>query len=207
MMRLQLDDLAPYSDILRSKRGDAVTVRFVAPGDAEALQGYIRSLNSQSRYNRFLGAISELPKTVLSDFLHVGDGDRFSVVATMLVDGFETFVGEARYGFHAETDSFEFGLSVHDRWQSFGIGAALLKNLECRAAALGATSMFGDTLRSNTAMIGLARKAGYAFTRHPDDWRLVRFEKQISQIAPVIPCASWRLAAASRQADMAAAAN
>ena len=89
MMRLQLDDLAPYADTLRSRRGDAVTVRFVTPGDGEALQAYIRSLNSQSRYNRFLGAMSELPKNVLSDFLHVGEHDRFSVVATMLVDGFE----------------------------------------------------------------------------------------------------------------------
>ena len=54
---------------------------------------------------------------------------------------------------------------------------ALLKNLECRAAALGARSLFGDTLRSNDGMIGLARKSGYAFANHPDDWKLVRFEK------------------------------
>lgn len=207
MMRLQLDDLAPYADTLQSRRGDAITIRFVTPGDAEALQAYVRSLNSQSRYNRFLGAMSELPNNVLNDFLHVGEHDRFSVVATMLVDGFETIVGEARYGFNAETESVEFGLSVHDRWQGLGIGAALLKNLECRAASLGAGSVFGDTLRSNAAMLGLARQAGYSFIRHPDDWRLVRFEKPIAQLAPVVACASWRLAAASRQAAMAAAAN
>ncbi len=207
MMRVLLDDLAPYADTLRSRRGDAVTVRFVTPGDAEALQAYIRSLNSQSRYNRFLGAMSELPKNVLNDFLHVGDHDRFSVVATMLVDGFETIVGEARYGFDAETESVEFGLSVHDRWQGFGIGAALLKNLECRAASLGATNAFGDTLRSNAGMLGLARTACYTFVRHPDDWRLVRFEKPITQVAPAVPCASWRLAAASRHAGVPAAAS
>ena len=34
-----------------------------------------------------------------SDFIHVGEADQFSVVATMLVDGFETIVGEARYAF------------------------------------------------------------------------------------------------------------
>ena len=123
----------------------------------------------------------------------------FSVVATMMVDGFETIVGEARYAFHAETASIEFGLSIDDRWQGHGIGKALLKNLECRAASFGAERLFGDTLRSNEAMIALARKSGYAFTPSPGDWKLVRFEKHIDVEPRDIPCASWKLAAASRQ--------
>jgi GNAT superfamily N-acetyltransferase len=122
------------------------------------------------------------------------------VVATMMIDGFQTIVGEARYAFHPENESFEFGVSIDDRWQGHGIGAALLKNLECRAAAFGARSLFGDTLRSNDGMMGLARKSGYAFTNHPDDWKLVRFEKEISVAPKDIPCASWRIAAASREA-------
>ena len=90
---------------------------------------------------------------MLEQFIHVGEADRFSVVATMQVDGVETIVGEARYAFDSER-SFEFGLSIDDRWQGHGIGKALLKNLECRAAAFGAERLFGDTLRSNEAMIG-----------------------------------------------------
>ncbi len=85
------------------------------------------SLTTRSRYNRFFGAISELPKSVLDHFVHVGEDDRFSVVATMTIDGFETIVGEARYAFDADTDSFEFGLSIDDRWQGQGIGSALLE--------------------------------------------------------------------------------
>ena len=73
-----------------------------------------------------------------------------------------------------------------------------MKNLECRAASFGAERLFGDTLRSNDAMIGLARKSGYAFTASPGDWKLVRFEKHIDVEPRDIPCASWKLAAASR---------
>jgi hypothetical protein len=47
-------------------------------------------------------------------------------------------------------------------------------------------------------MISLARKIGYAFTRHPDDWKLVRFEKEIDPIRQEIPCASWKLVAQQR---------
>ncbi len=195
MTSFRLDDLRQHRDILRLRSGEAVAVRFVEPDDAEALQGYFRSLSVRSRYNRFLGAISELPQTELEHFIHVGERDRFSVLAIMVIDGVETIVGEARYGFEADTASFEFGVSVDDRWQGLGIGSALLRNLECRAAAFGAARVFGDTLRSNDVMIGLARKSGFNFIRHPDDWKLVRFEKPIDAAPHRIPCASWRLAA------------
>lgn len=196
MTRLRFDDLR-HSDVLRSRRGEAVTVRFVEPRDAEALQAYFRSLSSRSRYSRFLGAASELPAAELERSIHVGEADRFSVVATVHVEGRETIIGEARYAFDAGTATIEFGLSIDDRWQGHGIGKALLKNLECRAAAFGAVQVFGDTLRSNDAMIALARKAGYAFTNTPGDWRLTRFRKDILIEPREIPCASWRLAALS----------
>ncbi|WP_027530722.1 GNAT family N-acetyltransferase [Bradyrhizobium sp. WSM3983] len=201
MSSLRLEDLKQYSDVLRTRQGEAITVRFVEPRDTEELQHYFRSLSTRSRYNRFFGAISELPKGLLHEFLRVGERERFTVVATKMVDGFETIVAEARYAFHAGTSTLEFGLSVDDRWQGHGIATALLKNLECRAAALGAEHIFGDTLRSNQIMISLARKSGFAFVNHPDDWKLVRFDKEIHLAPKDIPCASWRLAALSRQAD------
>jgi GNAT superfamily N-acetyltransferase len=196
MTTMRFGDLRQYSDVLRARSGERLTVRFVEPRDAEALQSYFRSLTTRSRYNRFLGATNELPPSQLEQFIHIGEADRFSVIATMLVDGREIIVGEARYAF--EHGSIEFGLSIDDRWQGHGIGKALLKNLECRAASFGADRLFGDTLRSNDAMIGLARKSGYAFMPTPGDWRLVRFAKHIDAEPRDIPCASWKLAAASR---------
>jgi GNAT superfamily N-acetyltransferase len=198
MTTMRFDDLRQYSDVLRARSGEIVTVRFGEPRDADALQNYFRSLTTRSRYNRFLGAASELPPSLLNQFIHIGEADRFSVIATLRADGHEIIVGEARYAFDPETDSIEFGLSIDDRWQGHGIGKALLKNLECRAASFGADRLFGDTLRSNDAMISLARRSGYAFMPSPGDWKLVRFAKHIDVEPRDIPCASWKLAAASR---------
>jgi RimJ/RimL family protein N-acetyltransferase len=195
MIALRFDELRQHSDILRLPSGRSLTLRFIEPRDAEALQDYFRLLSVRSRYNRFLGAMSELSRTELDHFIHVGESDRFSVVAVMTIDGVETIVGEARYGLEPHAASFEFGLSIDDRWQGQGIGSALIRNLECRAAALGAKRLFGDTLRSNEVMIGLARKSGFAFMPSPSDWKLVRFEKHIEREPEDIPCASWRLAA------------
>jgi GNAT superfamily N-acetyltransferase len=195
MIALRFGDLRQHSDVLRLRSGGSVTVRFIEPRDAQALQGYFRSLSVHSRYNRFLGAMSELPQTELDHFIHVGENGRFSVIATVTVNGVETIVGEARYAFNTDTASFELALSIDDRWQGRGIGSALLRNLECRAAAFGAKRLFGDTLRSNDVMIGLARKSDFTFTNSPGDWKLVRFEKHIDLVPQEIPCASWRLAA------------
>ncbi len=181
-----------YTENVRLRDGKTLCVRLAASDDAEALQRYFRQLSIRSRYNRFLGAISELPASQLDHFVRAGENGRFTVTAAMMVDDRETIVGEARYGFDAEAGNFEFGISIDDRWQGQGIGSALLRNLECRAAAMGAHRVFGDTLRSNEAMIALARKSGYAFTRHPDDWRLTRFEKPIDPLHRDIPCASRR---------------
>jgi len=197
MTALRLDDLRQHSDVLRSRSGKAITVRFVEPRDADSIQNYFRGLSSRSRYNRFFGAMSQLPPALLDRFIHVGEADQFSVVATMQVDGFETIVGEARYAYDFENGSFEFGLSIDDRWQGHGIGKAVMKNLECRAAAFGATKLFGDTLRSNESMLALAKKSGYLFGNSPGDWKLVRFAKEIDLAPQDIPCASWRLAKAA----------
>ena len=116
MTALLLKDLPHYTDILRLRNGASLTVRFVQPRDAEALQNYFRGLTARSRYNRLLGAAIELPQSVLSQFVRVGEGEGFSAVATMMLDGVETIVGEIRYAFDVQASRLEFGISIADRW-------------------------------------------------------------------------------------------
>jgi RimJ/RimL family protein N-acetyltransferase len=190
-------DLARFTDVLRLPSGQSLTVRFVAPGDADALQSYFRSLSQNSRYRRLMGAANELPPSELDKSTHVGAHNIFAVVAEIAVDGVHVIAGEARYAFDPETLSAEFGISIGDSFQGQGIGSAMLANLECRSAALGATHLIGDTLRNNEAMVALARKSGFGFKPTPGDWKQVRFEKSLSRAIEDIPCESWRLAAAS----------
>jgi GNAT superfamily N-acetyltransferase len=194
MLELDVTDPGRYADLLLLPDGRPMTIRFADVADGPALQGYFRGLSPQSRYNRLMGAASELPAGQLDRFIHIGQADGFSVLATMMGDGPETIVGEARYAFDRATSRFEFGLSVSDAMQRRGIGAALLSNMECRAAAYGADHLVGDTLRSNAAMTALARKAGFALAPTPGDWKQMRFEKPIGSAPAAIPCATWRLA-------------
>lgn len=188
-------DLSQHIDIVRLRDGRSMTLRFVEPDDAVALQDYFHGLSVMSRYNRFLAAVGELPPSELEKTLHSGGNFfsiLFSILATLKSGGADTIIGEARYAFDSVVSRFEFGLSIDDHLQGQGIGTVLLSNLQCRAMALGASTIFGDTLRSNDAMQALARKAGYTFAALPSDWRLVRFEKSLDPTAEV-PCADWRV--------------
>jgi GNAT superfamily N-acetyltransferase len=194
MKHIDLSELDRYSDVLLSRRGEVISLRFAEVTDAAALQAYFRGLSTRSRYNRLMGAVSELPVGLLDRFIHVGEGDGFSLLATIQRDGQETVIGEARYAIDAEANTVEIGLSIDDAMQRQGIGAALLDNLECRAAALGASRLFADTLRSNDEMLALARKAGFTFAPTPGDWKQIRFEKTALSVPTSGPCSSWLFA-------------
>jgi len=199
-----LSALGKFTDVVRLSTNETLIVRFVTLDDADVLQAYFRSLSTQSRYNRLMGAASELPPSELDKTLHVGENSRFAVIGEMKVDGVETVVGEARYSYDADSRSTEFGLSIGDSWRGRGIGSAMLANLECRSAALGAVRVVGETFRNNEQMIGLARKAGYEFLPAPYDWRQVRLEKVLRRGLADIPCESWKHATIIGQLSRAA---
>ncbi|WP_458759652.1 GNAT family N-acetyltransferase [Afipia sp. TerB] len=195
MLAFRPEDFSSFADVVRIGDGRSVIVRFVEAPDGDAVQAYFRNLSAHARHNRFLGGASELPPHELRKILHVGEGNHFAVVVEAKLDGVSAIIGEARYVADEDSGAFEFGMSVTDAWQRQGVGAALIANLECRAAALGAMHMIGDTLRSNVEMIALARKSGFRFVATPGDWQQVRFVKDI-RIAPLdIPCANWKRAA------------
>jgi GNAT superfamily N-acetyltransferase len=161
------------------------SIRFATPADREKVQAYVRSLSMQSRYDRFQGGINELSERMLDGMVGITHAHRFTILATILLDGIETVVGEACYAFDADTSSAEFALSVHDRWQGRGLGKVLLEQVESLAAAAGAVRIFADTLRSNERIRRFAHVSGYA-SAPGSDWRLLYFEKAIPRQAPEI---------------------
>ena len=74
-------------------------------------------------------------------------------------------------------------MSIADDWRRLGVGSALLQEIERKAAADGIELLFGDTLRTNEAMIGLALGRGFRF--EPGfEARLVRIRKRLGRRSP-----------------------
>lgn len=101
----------------------------------------------------------------------------------------QSIIGEACYAFDGEAKCGEFAISVADHWQNQGFGSALLCAVQSRAISLGHSKLFGESLKSNDQMKGLARKAGFAFSCALD-WRAVRFDKRLPGRPPASPAGS-----------------
>ena len=177
---------------LRTRRGPDVglALRPARSSDGDALQTYVRGLSPQSRYNRFLGAASELPPAELARALAANGRDTLTLLVTAMAEDRETVVGEARVALWCAERAGEFGMSIADDWRHLGVGSALLEGIERKAAADGIETLTGDTLRTNAAMIGLALSRGFRIETGLEP-RLVRLVKPLEDAAPDLPCRKW----------------
>jgi GNAT superfamily N-acetyltransferase len=179
-----------------SARGRRVTIRPMLPQDFGLQREFFRSLSAAVRYSRFMAAFNELPDGVAARLDKFDYTSHVALLAEVVEDRSEMMVGEARYVMDEhDPAACEFAIAVADNWQGYGIGRALLAQLEREAAASGIRRMYADTLYDNKAMRGLAVSTGYAVTANAKDARLVRLQKQVSastasnvkQVAAQIP--------------------
>ncbi len=97
-------------------------------------------------------------------------------------------IAEAIQAIAPQSQRCEIALSVTDAWQRKGLGTLLLSHMECRARLLGARYLVGDVLRTNDAMRGLARKAGFAIRGPFKDARLIEIVKDLSSPPTGLSC-------------------
>jgi len=154
----------------------SVWIRTAAGRDIAGLSKYFTALSESARCDRFMGTANSLAKIASDCLMHGCRADRFTLVAELRTQRCDAIIAEASYAFDREQQCGEFAISVADRWQRQGLGAAMLSALQSRAISLGHFGLFGETLNTNHAMQGLARKAGFVLSRSPD-WRVIRFEK------------------------------
>jgi GNAT superfamily N-acetyltransferase len=166
--------------IFRLPDGRAVRVRPIRSEDGDHLQDYQRRLSVEARHNRFLGAVSELPPREIARLAAMDRPGELALVAFAADDPGAAIIGEAIHVIAPDSARCEFALSVTDPWQRRGLGTLLLRLIECRARLIGARHLFGDVLRTNTAMKGLARRIGFSLRSPVTDARLVEIVKDLT---------------------------
>ena len=173
-------------DVVQAADGSRVTIRPTLPQDMELQRDFFRSLSTQGRYSRFMTRLNELPESLAARFASIDYHNHLALLAEVFEDGRETMIGEARYVVDMrDPQTCEFAIAVADNWQASGIARALLDRLERQAALSGIRSMVADTLPTNRAMIGLARRFGYAVSLNREDPELARLEKRLDP--PAVP--------------------
>lgn len=165
-------------DVLQLPGGTRVVVRPALPQDKDMQRAFVRDLSEEARYYRFMTRLSDLPEAMAERFTTINYIGHVALVAEVFTDASANMIGEARYIVDAgDAAVCEFAVAVTGDWQRMGLGRILLTRLADYATYSGIRRMSGDTIATNTAMISLATRTGFAVARKPEDGRLVHLVK------------------------------
>jgi acetyltransferase len=166
---------------IRLRNGALATLRPVVPADATAQCAFVAGLSAAARYYRFHGTVNGMTDAMVRYFTCVDQERHVALVATVVEDGREVMIADARYV--ADGDSAEFAIAVADRFQGCGLARRLLEALAACARRAGLRWLVGDVLPNNVAMLGLSDRLGFARSSRGVEVGVVRIECSVTLLA------------------------
>jgi RimJ/RimL family protein N-acetyltransferase len=146
---------------VRLRDGSAARIRPVRPEDKMRIQCGMKLLSPESRYLRFFNDAAELSPELLQ---YLTDVDQQNHVAWIAINPSlpgEPGMGIARFiRLPHEPDVAELALTVVDKFQGLGLGAALLNILLVRAEQLNIRTLRAVVLPDNYRVIRWMRRLG-----------------------------------------------
>jgi len=138
--------------------GALVHVRHVRPSDERMLRAAFRELSARSRYQRFLGPVSELSDAL---WRYLCDVDGRDHVAYVALDGESRAVAVARFVRQWMTpSSAEVAITVADAWQRRGLGGLLVALLVESARSSAVDAFVAYALPNNVGIRRLLARHG-----------------------------------------------
>ena len=133
----------------------------------------VREVSAESRYFRFMHAVSELSPQMTAQFTKLDYDRQMALVATNDAD---EITGVSRYVISSDRQQAEFAISVSEQWKGKGLASALMRLLIEHAREQGLKTMYGDVLQSNVAMQGLMKSLGFKTTPDPESQDTLRYQ-------------------------------
>jgi acetyltransferase len=154
--------------------GTPVDVRPMRPDDMPREADFVRHLSNETRYERFMVTLSELPQVKLKYLTDVDQVRHVALVATVDRKGQQDLVGVVRYIVDPAGTGCEFAVALDDAWQGSGLAGILMHALMDVARSRGLTTMEGIVLATNTRMLKFTRQLGFSQERDPEARDTVR---------------------------------
>ncbi len=174
-----------------ARDGTHYLLRPIRPEDAANLQRLMHELSPQTRYFRFVSAISELPPRMLARYTQIDYDREVALVAIVPSEAAparteppviqapvepapagsagERIVGVVRYLLNPDRESAEFAIVVADDWQGRGLGSRMMTRIVGIATERGLRELVGYVLGSNRTMLTMMQHLGFAIRIDPDD--------------------------------------
>jgi RimJ/RimL family protein N-acetyltransferase len=146
---------------VRLRDGSRALIRPVRPEDKMRIQCGMKLLSPESRYLRFFNGASELSPELLQYLTEVDQENHVAWIAVNPALPGEPGMGIARFiRLPDDPDTAEIALTVVDKLQGIGLGAALLNILLVRAEQLGLRTLRAVVLPDNYRVIRWMRRLG-----------------------------------------------
>jgi acetyltransferase len=149
--------------------GTRLTLRHIAPTDANKEQAFVHGLSAHSSYLRFHGTRKDLSKKELKYFTEPDSRNAVALIVVHSGESGEEEIGVARYVIDPDRANCEFAIVVADAWKKRGIGTRLMNALISHLQVSGVKQISGSVLRSNSAMLKFIKQMGFTEVSIPDD--------------------------------------
>jgi RimJ/RimL family protein N-acetyltransferase len=140
-----------------------VRFRTVRAADFQILHSFVHGLSRDTRYKRLLS-----PRTPTDDELRrwsaIDPATECALVAVTGPEDQEKLIGVARFVVESPQEA-DFAIVLGDAWQGLGLGRELMSRLIAAARRFGLSKLSGHVLATNTGMLALARRLGFAILR------------------------------------------
>ncbi len=139
-----------------------VEFRPIKPTDDSALREFFYRLPQESLYRRFFSIPKAIPLEKREELAFIDYEQVFSMVGTTRnEEGNKQIIAEGRYIVDSDTDSAEWAITIHEKYQGIGIGSYLLDMLAMIACSRGIKNFWAEILQSNRNALHLANKTAY----------------------------------------------
>jgi RimJ/RimL family protein N-acetyltransferase len=143
------------------RTGARVRLRPVVPEDKERMVQALERLSPESRYRRFMTAVTRMPPRQLAYFTELDYVNHHAIGALALDEPGEPGIGVARFVRLAEEpDVAEVALTVIDDYHRSGLGTLLLQALMAVALEQGIRQLRAEILGENRAARRLVGRFG-----------------------------------------------
>lgn len=175
---LPIELLATWTSCVRTSDGQPIVIRPLRADDRAREIAFINSLSERTRYFRLFAPLKTLSPHLLDQLMDIDYDRRMALVATVLRDGVEEFVGIARYAQTDQPATAELGVTVTDAWQRRGIARMLILELMRFAEFRGFRRLVGSVLPENNAMLAFAADVGFDVRYEPTE-RLMHISHEV----------------------------
>jgi len=137
--------------------------RRIRAGDFGILRSFVHQLSPATGYKRLLS-----PRMPTDEELHrwsaIDPETECAIVALAGPEDREQLVGVARFVVESPGEA-DFAIVLADAWQGLGLGRELMARVIDAARQYGLRRVSGEVLATNSGMLALARRFGFAVSR------------------------------------------